>query len=76
MALLWLWCRLATAAAIQLLCWESLCAAGSALKEKSKPKKQTTSSCILYIILCDMYPVDIHACAQVGPVEEQVAVPE
>ena len=37
--LLWLWCRLATAAPIQPLDWELPYAAGAALKTKKKKKK-------------------------------------
>ena len=37
--LLWLWCRLATAAPIQPLAWEPPYAVGMALKEPKKKKK-------------------------------------
>ena len=39
-ALLWLWCRLAAAAPIRPLAWESLHAASAALKIKQKKKKR------------------------------------
>ena len=39
LALLWLWCRPAAAAPIQLLALEPPCAAGVALKKKKKKKK-------------------------------------
>ena len=39
-ALLWLWCRLATAAPIQPLVWELLYALGVALKKKQERKKK------------------------------------
>ena len=38
--LLWLWCRLAAAALIRPLAWETPCATGMALKKKKK-KSQT-----------------------------------
>ena len=40
--LLWLWCRLAPTAPIQPLAWETLYAAGAALKDKKtkRPKKK------------------------------------
>ena len=39
-ALLWLWCRPAAAAPIQLLAWELPYAAGTALKKNKKKKKK------------------------------------
>ena len=38
--MLWLWCRLATAALIQLLAWELLNAMGVALKKQKKTKNK------------------------------------
>ena len=40
LALLWLWHRLAAAAAIQTLAWELPCAVSAALKSKAKKKKK------------------------------------
>ena len=40
LALLWLWCRPAAAALIQLLAWELPYAAGTALKKKKNEKKR------------------------------------
>ena len=41
LVLLWLWCRLAIAASIQLLAWEPPCAKGVALKRpKNKNQNQ------------------------------------
>ena len=39
-ALLWLWCRLVTAALIQPLGWELPYAVGGALKRQKRPKKK------------------------------------
>ena len=47
--LLWLLCRLAATALIQLLAWESPYAAGVALKSKQK-QKQKTVQFILYSV--------------------------
>ena len=41
--LLWLWCRLAALALIQLLAWELPCDVGVALKSKKKKKKSVTN---------------------------------
>ena len=40
LALLWLWCRLAVAAAVRPLTWEPPCAAPVALRNKTKQKNQ------------------------------------
>ena len=40
MVLLWLWCRLASAAPVRLLAWELPYAAGAALKKPKKTKTQ------------------------------------
>ena len=39
-SLLWLWCRLAAAAPIQLLAWDPVYAAGVALKRQKKKRKE------------------------------------
>ena len=39
-ALLWLWCRPAASAPIQLLAWEPPCAAGAALKRQQQQQQQ------------------------------------
>ena len=44
LALLWLWCRLATVALIQPLAWELLCATGVALKRKQNKTKQNSKT--------------------------------
>ena len=49
LALLWLWCRLAAAAAIQALAWEIPYAAGVSLKRKKKTFKDIKSKSLLWL---------------------------
>ena len=46
--LLWLWCRLAAAALIQILAWELPYAMGVALEIKNKTQVSLTPNTVLY----------------------------
>ena len=61
LALLWLWCRPAGAAAIVPLAWELLCAKGVALKNKTKQNKTKTKNPPLLFLSdlpCSLLPTE------------------
>ena len=50
LALLWLWCRLAAAAAVRTRAWEIPCAGGMALKKKKKKDSCPSQMGLLHVI--------------------------
>ena len=68
---LWLWCRLAAVAPIQLLAWESPCAAGVALK-KAKGKKKLERNETFDILLAGRAQEPVAGCVTTGHWQDAV----
>ena len=62
LVLLWLWCRLASAALIRPLAWEFTYAAGAALKKKRRRRKEAKSysTKLLYVRQLVLVKFDEH----------------